>query len=121
MSLEPTSLTIESLRCLLPVFFFSNSARIEHVPPQAGQLSIHFLNKEISSVTPPRGTVLWTHYREKERLKSPAPRVKQTHDLLSFCCRGVRSTAVLQSLPSLTGILNTSIIDTKMLYLLINS
>ena len=78
MGLEPTNLTIEPK---VPLTLFSNSARIEHVPPQAGQLSIHFLNKEISSVTPPRGTVLWTHYREKEKSESPAPTVTQTHDL----------------------------------------
>ena len=43
MGLEPTNLAVEPK---VPLTLFSNSARIKHVPPQAGQLSIHFLNRK---------------------------------------------------------------------------
>ena len=72
---------------------FSNTACIKLVPPRAANLCIHFVNKEIISVED------LMKYAEIEREKSPAPGGNQTHNLLSFCSHGVRSTAVLLLLP----------------------
>ena len=70
---------------------------------QAEQLSIYFVWKKISSVAPPWGTWLRTHYWGKEREEEKACTQQELiPQHWEFCSSGMCSTAVLQQLPKLS-------------------